>query len=251
MIINETKEKLVRMRLSGILKAFEEQQSSVNIEELSFEERLSLLIDREYLERENRKLNNRLKQSKLKQGAVIEDIDFRSSRSLNKSMILSLVSCEWVMRKQNVIFTGPTGIGKTYLASSLAQKACREGYSSIYYRVTRLFEELDLARCEGTHMRLRDRLGTKDVLVLDDWGLQSLNEQQSRDLAEIMEDRYDLRSTIIVSQVPIKSWHELIANPTVADAILDRIVHNAHKIELQGGSMRKQIKGIEFEEQKS
>lgn len=246
MIINETKEKLVRMRLSGLLKAFEEQQATADINGLSFEERLGLLVEREYLERENRKLGNRLKQSRLKSEAIFEDIDFRSSRGLDKSMILSLASCNWVALKQNVIMTGPTGIGKTYLASSLAQKACREGYSSIYYRTTRLFEELDLARCDGTHMKLRDRLGTKDVLVLDDWGLQSLNEQQSRDLAEIMEDRYDLRSTIIVSQVPIKSWHELITNPTVADAILDRLVHNAHKIELQGGSMRKQLKGLEI-----
>jgi DNA replication protein DnaC len=250
MIINETKEKLVHMRLSGILKALEEQQVDINIGELGFEERLGLLIDREYLERENRKLTNRLKQSKLKGEAIIENIDFRLTRGLDKTKIMSLASCEWVRRKQNIIITGPTGIGKTYLSSSLAQKACREGFSSIYYRATRLFEELDLARSDGTHMKLRDRLGTKDVLVLDDWGLQSLTEQQSRDLAEIMEDRYDLRSTIIVSQVPIKSWHELIANPTVADAILDRLVHNAHKIDLQGGSMRKQLKGIEIEEQK-
>lgn len=250
MIINETKEKLVRMRLTGLLKAFDEQQADTNIGGLSFEERLGLLIDREYLERENRKLTNRLKQSKLKREAIIENIDYSQGRGLDKGKIMSLASCEWIQRKQNIIITGKAGVGKTYISSSLAQKACRAGYSSIYYRATRLFEELDLARCDGTHMKLRDRLGTKDVLVLDDWGLQSLNEQQSRDLAEIMEDRYDLRSTIIVSQVPIKSWHELIGNPTIADAILDRLVHNAHKIELQGGSMRKQLKGIEIEEQK-
>ena len=241
MLINQTREKLEKLKFTGMLKAFEEQLSLPEVKGLSFEQRLGLMIDREIIERENRRLKRRLRQAKLRDNASIEDIDFRSSRGLDKSVILSLAQCEWIRNHQNVIITGPTGVGKTYLACALAHKSCREGYAALYSRLPRLFEELAVSRGDGRYEKILNKIAKTDVLVLDDWGLSVLKESQRKDFLELVEERYGLRSTIIVAQLPITKWHELINDQTIADAILDRLVHNAHKIQMKGGSMRKKL----------
>jgi len=249
-MINETKEKMRKLRLTGMLQGLETQELSPEASGLSFEERLGLLVDREDSERENRRMSNRLRQAKLKQQALAEDIDYSGNRGLDKAKFQSLLDCGWVSRSQNVIITGPTGAGKTYLACALAHKACRDGYSSIYYRVTKLLEELAISKIDGSYHRFLERIAKRDVLVLDDWGLFSLTEDQSKFLAEIVEDRYDLKSTIISSQLPVENWYELISNATVGESILDRITHNSFKIQLKGESMRKRKKVLEIETQK-
>lgn len=237
---NQTIEKLQRLKFKGMGKAFEEQLQMPQVKELSFEERFSFLVDRELTERENRKLTNRLRKAQLKETACIEDIDFKSSRGIEKSGILSLSDCEWVRRKQNIIISGSTGVGKTYLACALAQKACREGFSASYYRISRLFEELAISKGDGRYIKILEKIAKSDVLVLDDFGISVLDKNEREALLEIVEDRYKIRSTIIASQTPIEKWHEIIQDPTIADAILDRLVHNSHKIKMKGNSMRKE-----------
>lgn len=244
MLINTTKEKLKQLKFQGMLRALEEQLQVADINDLPFEERFGFLIDREVIERENRRLQNRLRQAKLRQDAFIENIDYKNHRGLEKSVILSLASCEWINKKQNIIITGPTGAGKSYLACALAQKACREGFNSIYERLPRLFQELTIAKGDGRYIKILDKIGRVDVLILDDWGVTIMNESQRKDLLEIIEDRYNTRSTIIASQLPMDSWHELIGDPIVADALLDRLIHNAHKIQMKGESMRKKINSL-------
>ena len=239
MLTHPTMEKLQTLKLTGMLKALNEQQQMPEIDSLGFEERLGLLIDREATERENRKLATRLKKAKLRQSAVLEDLDFRRTRGLDKALILSLAACAWITKGINILICGPTGVGKSYLACALAHKACLEGHSALYLRLPRLFEELRLAKADGRYGKLMLGYAKTDLLVLDDWGLTPMTDQQRRDLLELMEDRYGLKSTIITSQLPITAWHEAIGDPTLADAILDRIVHNAHKIEMKGESMRK------------
>ena len=240
----EVHEKLEQLKFKGMLQAFDEQMSLPEVKDLTFEQRLGLLIDREMIERENRRLIRRLRQAKLRENAAIEDIDFQSSRGLDKAVILSLAQCEWIKRNQNIIITGPTGVGKTYLACALAQKACRQGYTAIYHRLPRLFEQLAMAKGDGLYAKLLDKTAKSDVIILDDWGLSVLTESQRKDLLELIEDRYSLRSTIIATQLPITKWHEVINDQTIADAILDRLVHNAHKINMKGGSMRKKINKV-------
>jgi DNA replication protein DnaC len=240
MLVIETKDKLQRLKLKGMLQAFEEQKNMRDVNDLTFEERFGFLVDREVLERENRSLQNRLKEAKLKENALLEDIDFKSSRGIEKSLIFSFSSCEWINRKQNIIITGPTGSGKTYLACALAQKACREGFKSQYQRIPRLFEELLIGKSDGRYVKLLEKISRAEVLVLDDFGISTLNEIQRRDLLEVIEDRYNTSSTILTSQIPIDKWYELIGEPTIADAILDRLIHNSHKINMKGESMRKQ-----------
>jgi DNA replication protein DnaC len=242
MLIVETKDKLQRLKLKGMLTAFEEQANMTSINELSFEERFGFLVDREMLERENRSLQHRLKEAKLKDNAMIEDVDFKSTRGIDKSQIMSFSSCDWINRKQNIIITGPTGSGKTYLVCAIANKACREGFKSQYWRISRLFEELLIGKSDGRYMKLLEKISKAEVLILDDFGISALNEVQRRDLLEVIEDRYNISSTIITSQIPIDSWYELIGEPTISDAIMDRIIHNSHKIILKGESMRKQKK---------
>jgi DNA replication protein DnaC len=239
MLNHPTLDKLHELRFTGMAKALTEQMALPDIEDLSFEERLGLLVDREATEREDRRLQTRLRQAKLKQNACIEDIDFKQSRGLDKSLILDLAQCQWIKKHLNLLITGPTGVGKTWIACALAQKACREGFTSLYLRLPRLLQELPIAKGDGTYTRLMNRLAKVDVLILDDWGLSKLIAEQRRDLLEILEDRHDTRSTIVTSQLPLDQWHHIIGDPTLADAILDRLVHNAYKINLKGESMRK------------
>lgn len=238
-MIQQTLEKLSQMRLHTIADALRDQLQQPSLQELSFEERIAMLVDREWIARENRKLQRRLKAARLKQQASVEDIDFRHPRGLDKSVMLTLSNCNWIRNHQNVIITGQTGIGKSYLGEALAQKACREGFTALYYRAPHLFRDMAIARGDGSYGKLLGKLAKTDILIVDDWGLSPLNDAERRDFLEIMEDRHGIRSTVITSQYPVAKWHELIGEPTLADAILDRIIHNAHKIILKGESLRK------------
>jgi DNA replication protein DnaC len=239
MLIHPTMDKIEQLRLSGMAKAFAEQIQNNDIGSLSFEERLGLLIDRELTERENRKLSTRLRTARLRLTASVEDIDFRQNRGLDKSLVMSLATNHWVNDRQNLLITGPTGVGKSYLACALSHKACRDGHTALYQRLPRLLHDLTISRDDGRHRKLMAALLRTDILILDDFGLVPTTKEGLRDMLEILEDRYDRRSTIVTSQLPVASWHESMGDPTMADAILDRLVHNAHKIELKGESMRK------------
>jgi DNA replication protein DnaC len=239
MLNHPTLDKLHTLKFTGMAQAFSEQMTQPDIEDLSFEQRLGLLVDREMTERADRRLTTRLRQARLKQLACLEDIDYRQARGLDRSLMSDLARCQWIKKHRNVLITGPTGVGKTWIACALAHKACRNGYSARYLRLPRLLEEMPIAKGDGSYPKLLTRLAKTDVLVLDDWGLTTLNAEQRRDLLEILEDRYDLRSTLVTSQLPLDQWHAFIGDATLADAILDRLVHNAYKINLKGESMRK------------
>ena len=239
MLTHPTIEKMKAMKLNGMAKALEEQMQLSDVQEFSFEERLGLLMDREETERETRRLQTRLRRAKLTQSACIEDIDWGPKRGLQKSVLLKLTSCEWIASHLNLILTGPTGVGKTYLACALAQKACQEGYRAEYHRLSRLFPSLGLAKGDGSYGKFLLRLAKTDLLVLDDWGLTPFTDENRRDLLEILEDRHGKKSTLVTSQLPVSNWHKLIGDPTLADAILDRLVHDAYKMDLKGESMRK------------
>ena len=215
------------------------------MEELGFDERLALLVDAEWTDRQNKRLDRLLRAAKLRlSGACLEDIEYAKERKLEKSLLRQLAAGRWIEAHQNVVITGATGVGKTYLACALAQQACRLGYRVLYRRAPRLFDELTLARADGTYTRLLARFARTDVLVLDDWGLVPVQDMERRDLLEIMEDRHGLRSTIWTSQIPVAQWHDQVGDPTIADAICDRLLHNAHRIVLHGPSRRK-VKGKE------
>ena len=241
MLTHPTIEKLKELKLHAMARALEEQLSSEKAGELSFEERLGLLVDREMTEKEDRRLTSRLKTAALRlSSAVLEDIDYAASRGLDRGLLQSLASCEWARKKQNVLVAGATGTGKTFLACALGHQACRDGFKTRYFRLSRLFQYLGIARGDGRYMRVLERLSKTDVLILDDWGLSGLTDSERTDLLEILEDRHGHRSTIIASQLPLNDWHQSIGNPTIADAILDRLVHNAHILTLKGSeSMRK------------
>ena len=240
MLQHPTLEKLTTLKFTGMVKALTEQMTLPDIEQLSFEERLGLLVDRELTERHDRRLQSRLRNARLKQQACIEDIDYRHRRGLDKSLLTRLSSCQWLKEKLNILITGPTGVGKTWLACALAQKACREGYTVLYLRLPRLLQELPIAKGDGSYPKRMAALAKTDVVVLDDWGLAKLIPEQQRDLLEILEDRHGTHSTLVTSQLPVDKWHDIMGDPTLADAILDRLIHNAYKINLKGESMRKQ-----------
>jgi DNA replication protein DnaC len=239
MLHHPTLDKLQTLRLLGFLKGFQEQIQSPDYASLSFEDRVGLLVDRELTERQNRRMANRLKTARFRMDAAIEDVDFKQPRGLDKSLILSLASCQWIQSHENLILTGPTGTGKSYIACALGHQACRQDFSTLYLRLPRLLDDLALAKADGRHPRLLSSLFRADLLILDDWGTRPLTQDQRHDLFEIIEDRYARRSTIVSGQLPVAHWHEIIGDPTLADAILDRLVHNAYKITLKGDSMRK------------
>jgi DNA replication protein DnaC len=239
MLTHPTLDKLKTLKFSGMANALEEQWNMAEFKDMTFEERLGLLIDREMTERDNRKLTSRLRRARLKHNAALEDIDYRHPRGLDKSLIRALAQCQWVRDKLNILITGPTGVGKTWLACALAQKACREGHSALYLRLPRLLQDMTIAKGDGRYTKLLNTLAKTEVLVLDDWGITKPNAENRRDLLELLEDRHGNRSTLATSQLPIDQWHTVIGDPTLADAILDRLLHNAYKINLKGESMRK------------
>ncbi len=237
--MHQTIEILSQMKLHTMATAFKEQLEQPSLSSLSFEDRFAMIVDREWASREDRKLTKRLRSARLRTNATIENIDYQHPRGLDKSVIRSLASCQWITSHNNVIITGPTGIGKTYISEAFANKACREGFTAVQYRSTRLFDELKIAKADGSYLKVIARLAKMDLLVIDDWAVDPLTSDERSRFLEVMEDRYSLKATIITSQYPVSKWHDRIGEPTMADAILDRIVHNSHKIPLKGESMRK------------
>lgn len=239
MLITPTIDKLHALALSGMARALTDQQGHPDYASLSFEERLGLLVDREMQDRENRRLARHLKSARLRSDAVLEDVDLRTPRGLDRAAVLALGEATWVRDHRNVLVTGPTGVGKTFLACALAHSAIRRGHTALYLRVPRLLDELVLARADGRLPRLMASWARVEVLVLDDLGLQPVPAPRAADLLEVIEDRSGTRSTIVTSQLPVGHWHEALGDPTVADAILDRLVHGAHRLELKGDSRRR------------
>ena len=239
-MLNEpTITKLLTMRLNGMVEALEEQRKSSQTTSLSFEDRLALLVERQWLWKENRAMAVRLKFARLRQRACVEDIDYRQHRGLQRSVIEHLAGSDWLKYGQNCIITGPTGVGKTYLACALAHKACRDGYRTLYFYAPKLFRELIASQADGSLPSLLKKFSKTSLLVIDDLGLEKATAAQYRDLLEVLDDRHGTASTLITSQFPPARWHELIGDATVADAILDRLIHGSHRIELKGESMRK------------
>jgi DNA replication protein DnaC len=249
MLNQPTIEKLQAMKLYGMADAFREQIDTASSSQLSFEERFGLLLDRQWTWKEGRALTRRLQLAKFKERGVVEDIDYQHPRGLDRKLMRTLATSEWVRVHHNILFTGPTGIGKTWLACALAHKACRDGFFSLHKRIAELFRELAIARADGSFGQFLTKLSRIDVLVLDDFAMIPLKEQERRDFLEICDDRYQRRSTILTSQVPVSHWHEQIGDPTIADSIMDRLVHNAYRIELDGESIRK-VRGRHAEQER-
>jgi DNA replication protein DnaC len=241
-VLNEpTMEKLYTMRLAAMAAAWQQQHGDANVAELGFDDRFSLLVEAEHIARDNRKLDRLLKQAQLRiANACVEDVDASGPRGLDKSTLRQLAVCGWIREHLNVLISGATGVGKSYVACALGHMACRQGLRVAYRRVPRLFDELSLAKAEGSYARALGKLAKHELLILDDLGIGPLNEAQRHDLLELLDDRYGHTSTLVTSQLPISEWHAWIGDPTLADAILDRLVHNAQKITLKGPSRRKE-----------
>jgi DNA replication protein DnaC len=239
MLTHPTLDLLHALGLHGMAKGFSELGAQPEAAGLDHAEWLALLLEREATLRQQKKFESRARAAKLRQTASVEDVDYRAMRGLDRALFLKLAGCDWIRARHNLLITGPCGVGKSWLACALGQKACREDLSVAYHRVPRLFQALALARADGRYAKTLHQIARVDLLILDDWGPEALSAEQRRDLLEIIEDRYDTRSIIVTSQVPIDRWYEIIGNPTIADAILDRLAHNAYRIELSGESLRK------------
>ncbi len=242
MILEQTLSKMHTLKLHGMAESLTEQNQNAMYSELAFNERLGMLIDREITARDNRKISNLLRGARLRHSdACAEEIDFRTPRGLNKEVIVSLMQNNWIRGKQNVIITGPTGSGKTFISCALANSACRDGYSAHYIRLPRLLQEMHIARGDGSYGKQLSKLARYSLLIIDDWGLAKMGDKERRDLLEVLEDRHGISSTIVSSQIPVDKWHDTIGDPTIADAVLDRLVHNAHMItmNMKTDSMRK------------
>ncbi len=239
MLTHPLLEQLQKMRLTGLYKALQEQLQREECQAMTFEERLGLMLDREITERENRRLQTLLRKATLHQQAAIEDLDHHAPRDLDRRLMTRLNAMQWVREHLNLLITGPTGVGKSWIGCALGNKACREGLSTRYFRLSRLFQALQMARADGTWTKLIGELARTELPILDDWGLTPIQDEQRRDLLEILDDRFNAKSTLIVSQLPINHWHDYIDDSTLADAILDRLVHNAYRLQLRGESMRK------------
>ncbi|QTD95360.1 IS21-like element helper ATPase IstB [Burkholderia anthina] len=249
MLHHPTVEKLHALRLFGMAAALAEQQAQASIDQLGFEERLGLLVEREASERDSRLLSARLRRAKLRfPDAVPEDIDYRSPRGLDRTLLARLLTGEWIRERQNVILVAPTGLGKSWLACALANQACRQGHSACYLRMPKFSEEMASAHGSGRYARLLAQWARTDILVLDDLAMAPMSDQARRDLLEVLDDRHGSHSTIVTTQIPIENWHAAIGDPTLADAILDRLVHNAHRVTLAGESMRKRRNGLTSKE---
>lgn len=248
MLIHPTIDKLTSMRLTGMAKGLRAQLENPEIHNLPFEDRLSIIVDMEFMERERRQLATRLNSAKMRQNAVLEDLDTRPSRAIDRSLLASLSTCHWVKKHLNLLITGATGVGKTWLSCALSHNACRLGINAVYHRLPALMQDLELARHDGRHKKVMKSIAKAELLVLDDWGIAPMSPEQLRDLLEIIDERYQKASTLITSQLPVANWHEAFNDPTMADAILDRVVHNAYKIELEGDSMRKLYSKIDATE---
>jgi len=245
MLNHPTVDRLHELALTGMARALAEQLHLPDIQSLSFDERLGLLVDRECTERAGRRLSRRLKAAHLKQTASMVDIDYRRTRGLDRKLMLALSSADWVRRHQNVIVTGPTGVGRSFIACALAHAACLEGHTTQNHRLPRLLEDVQISHGDGRYLKLLKQLARIDVIVLDDCGLAQLSAPHQRDLLELLDDRHQHRSTIVTSQLPADHWHQTMADPTLADAILDRLVHNAHHLRFKGESMRKQTAALQ------
>ncbi len=247
MLIHPTLDNLRALKLYAMINALQAQSEMKDITSLPFEDRLGLLVDAELISRENKQLNSRLKIAKLRLSACMEDLDLQSSRGLDRTVVTALSTCDWLKLHRNILITGPTGSGKTYLSCAIAQKACRQGYSVVYERATKLFHDLAIAKADGRYYKILASLAKKDLIIIDDFALAPLTDEQRRDLLEIVEERYNRRSTLIASQLPLEHWHEIIGDPTIADAILDRLVHNAHKLNLKTKISKRKEKHSDLE----